>query len=293
MARNAEQSLGTSRYTTIAALRAADMFVGSDPNYTPVNDEQRSWLKRVYEHGASEIEQLHEIQANATQNPDEHVRFLAKHGWDAQITTCPPKGFLTAAVLDLLVHWVRPGQQHMIRIDGVGEFPAVYLDHGVEVLERREDGGMFAKISTKTGSRVLIAMPERAPSDVLALDRLANELFEGPTTPHRRTHGITFPMVDLTSKQKFEWLAGLTINGANGEFVVTEAVQQATLKMNHEGARARTADEMGIRATSAPPPPLQIDRPFVVAFERPGVARKVYTAYVGYDAWKDPGSLGA
>lgn len=286
-------SIGTSRYTTVAALLAANKFVGSDRVHTPANDTQRAWLKDIYEPGIHDLERIPEIVANATQSANEHAAFLAKHGWNAQITECPPRGFLTAAVLDILVQWSEPGKKQMLYIDGVGEFPAARLNHGVELRQGRETGTVIASLATKSHDRVLLAMAPRAPTDVLDLGRMTDEIF-GESTERFRSEGLIFPMVDLSSKQSLDYLVGLKTYSGNGgeEFVVSQAVQQAALKMNHEGARARAADEMGIRATSVPPPPFTIDRPFFVLFLRPGVAHSLYTAYVGHDAWKDPGNLG-
>jgi len=55
--------------------------------------------------------------------------FLKKHGWDADIPTCPPGQFLTAAVFDLLVKWKTPGTS--VKNQGRGR----------QVLSRRQAGG--------------------------------------------------------------------------------------------------------------------------------------------------------
>ncbi|OGL76513.1 hypothetical protein A3E97_03560 [Candidatus Uhrbacteria bacterium RIFCSPHIGHO2_12_FULL_47_12] len=70
-------------------------------------------------------------------------------------------------------------------------------------------------------------------------------------------------------------------------------MQQATLKMNETGARARAADEMMVSRSMSPHDnKLIIDKPFLLAITRNGVTAPIFAAYVDYDSWKDPGSLG-
>lgn len=291
--RNA-QSIGTSRYTTVAAFDAASHIIGPDRVNTPATSEQNAWLSGTYGPCSGELERIKEIASNATRDPENHVTFLAKHGWQAQITNCPPKGFLTAAVLDVLVHWSVPGRQMRLKVDGVGEFPAAKLTTGVELRRHRRSGTLVATLMTKTTDKVLVAMADHAPTDVRDLNRMTDEIFGGEGEPCYDNEGLIFPMVDLASKQELDWLVGLQTQKRDSieVFSVEKAVQQATLKMNHEGARARAADEMGFRCTSVPPPPFKIDRPFLVAFQRPSLSRSLFAAYVDHDAWKDPGGLG-
>lgn len=286
--------IGTSGHTTVAAFGAASQIIGSDRVNTPVTDRQRVWLAETYDPGLAELERIKEIASNATRDAANHIDFLRKHGWQAQITACPPDGFLTAAVLDVLVHWSAPGTRTQLNIDGLGQFPAAKLSD-VELRRHKASGTIVAMLPTKTGEEVLIGMAEHAPTDLLQLDRMTDELFGGAHEPHWRNQGLIFPMVDLASTQKLDWLEGLQTcpRGLPDQtFYIAEAVQQATLKMNHEGARARAAVEMGMRSASVPPPPFQIDRPFFVAIRRPSVTKPLFTAYVGHDAWKDPGGLG-
>jgi hypothetical protein len=288
------RSIGTSRYTTAAAFAAASMIIGSDREDTPVTDVQEAWLSEVYGSCSGELERIPEIASNATREVQNHIDFLKKHGWEAQVTNCPPNGFLTAAVLDVLVHWSTPGKQTKLKVDGVGEFPAARLTKGVELRRHKQSGTVVAILSTKSGDQVLLAMADRAPSDVIELNRVTDELFHGECEAHYGNEGLIFPMVDLVSKQELDWLVGLLTRarGSVDAYAVVKAVQQATLKMNHEGARARSADEMGFELCSMPPPPFKIDRPFLVAFQRPNLTQNLYAAFVDHDSWKDPGGLG-
>jgi len=106
---------GYCPYTTVAAVKAADKMLGPDRAWRPVDKVQAGWLERFYRPIVTELPKIPEIASNATYVPEEHVAFLKKHGWDADIPTCPPGQFLTAAVFDLLVKWKTPGTSVKIR----------------------------------------------------------------------------------------------------------------------------------------------------------------------------------
>ncbi len=289
----ANASIGTSVYTTVAAFSAADEILGPERINTPVTDAHRDWLDGTYVPCAPEVSKIPEIASQATTDAGRHVAFLARHGWEAQCTNVPVGGFLTAAVLDVLVQWEKTGKQCTLPIDGTGQFQAARLTDGAVALHRNtETQAIVATLYTKTGDEVLLTMPDREPTDARDLQRLTEAILMEEMKPCYDNEGIIFPMVDLVSKQSIDWLVGLQCRSPRGQFHVDEAVQQATLKMNHEGARARAADEMVMRCMSTGRRPYVIDRPFLVIFRRPGLTHALFSAYASQDAWKNPGGLG-
>lgn len=286
-------SIGTSRHTTVAAFAAASRIIEGPYDDVPANDLQAAWLDRVYVPCRADLPRLPEVVANATRDPQNHVDFLAAHGWQAPLVACPRGGFLTAAVLDVLVRWLECGQRTELVIDGVGTFPAAHLDVGVSFERDVHTGNVIVTLTTKTDDQVLLTMAPHAPTDARELIRLTDEAFGGKRVRFYDHDGLTFPMVDLASRQELGWMVGLQARPRVGDpFSVAKAVQQTTLKMNHEGARARAADEVGFTSESVPQPPFRIDRPFLAAFRRPGLNHFLYEAYVAHDAWRDPGGLG-
>ncbi|WP_295685152.1 alginate export family protein, partial [uncultured Nevskia sp.] len=105
----------------------------------------------------------------------------------------------------------------------------------------------------------------RAPTDVLDLLQMVDILLDpDQRTPAYHTYA-TFPKVDLKSVQSLEWLPGLSTIGADGRpAVIAEAKQQATLKMNEKGARARAADEMRARRGFSNATMFTVDQPFLL-----------------------------
>jgi len=281
---------GYCPYTTVAAVKAADKMLGPDRAWRPVDKVQAGWLERFYRPIVTELPKIPEIASNATYVPEEHVAFLKKHGWDADIPTCPPGQFLTAAVFDLLVKWKTPGTSVKIRGADGKFYPGAKLEDDVGFWQT-DDGKELACIATETGDRVWLSMID-APPPQLGLADAAQRLLGAHmhTTRHAYLH---FPMVDLAEKSPLDWIKGLnTLGQDKREWEVKEAVQKITLKMNHIAARARAADEMRMGTTSVPPPALIIDKPFLVVFERPGLPQPLFTAYVTQDSWKDPGEIG-
>jgi len=280
---------GYCPYTTVAAVKAADIIIGPNREWAPHDKVQAGWLSRFYRPIVGALPKVPEIVSNATYVAEEHVAFLKRHGWDAELTACPPRKFLTASVFDLLVKWKTPGASVKIRGADGTMYPGAKLDSDVGFWVT-DDGQQLACIATETDDRVWLAMMDAPPAQ-LGLADVAQRLLNAHmhTTRHAYLH---FPMVDLVAKESLDWLSGLSTLGQDGqEWELEEAVQQITLKMNHLAARARAKDEMRFGTTSVPPPPLMIDKPFLVVFERPGLPQPLFTAYVTQESWKDPGTI--
>lgn len=286
-------SHGYCPYTTVAAVKAADKILGLDRDWSPRDKVQAGWLDRYYRPIVAKLAEIPEIASNATTVAAEHVAFMKKHGWDALLKACKPGELLTAGVLDLLVKWKHEGVALPLKAQDGKTYPGAKLADGVGYWQT-DDGTTLACIATKTADRVWLAMLDAAPAQ-LDLADLAQRLMVGQKR-HARHSYLHFPMVDLAEKASLDWIVGLQTAAEGGRgWEIAQALQQVTLKMNHEGARARAADEMRMIATSVmiPPPPLVFDKPFLVAFERPGLPQPLFTAYVTQDAWKDPGALTA
>jgi serine protease inhibitor len=77
-----------------------------------------------------------------------------------------------------------------------------------------------------------------------------------------------------------------------GKLIVQEAKQEVRFGMNEEGARAKTATALAVRAAASALEHIVVDDDFLLWIERPGVAVPLFAGYlVKHDAWRDPGSL--
>ncbi|MCX6714969.1 MAG: hypothetical protein NTX72_04080 [Candidatus Uhrbacteria bacterium] len=291
-------SLATSPLTTVAALHAADTMLGKDRRWLHTNDTQRGWLERTYRPGVPDLARVPEIISHATGSISNHIEFLRKHGWQAQLTDPLTDGAIaTAAVLDVLVEWLAEGQDSDIRIPGGEHFSGFELKHEphvnpIVINQHLQMVGHHIMLGTKSGDIVHIMETERPPVSVLDLLELVDTMINGKQRA-ARSCTVVIPKVDLASKQSLDWLPGLhTTDERDLYYVIAQAVQQATLKMNETGARARAADEMRVTRGMTPrEDKLIIDKPFLFAITRRNVQLPIIAAYVDYESWKDPGSL--
>lgn len=290
-------SLATSPLTTVAVLKAADRMLGRNRMWMPTSEIQQAWLEHTYGPGVLDLARVPEIEVNATRDIANHIAFLEKHGWKAQITDPLAGGAIaTAAVLDVLVEWPRLGKSTPIRIPGGEHFAGFELkcEDNIVVHGHRSWVGHVIMLGTKSQDIVYIMETERPPVSVLDLMEITDRMID--PNEHTRAYAshVVIPMVDLASKQSLDWLPGIHTIGDDGmPAVIAQAIQQATLKMNETGARARAADEMRVTRGMTPREnKLIIDKPFLFAITRRGVTKPIFCAYVDRDSWKDPGSLG-
>lgn len=291
-------TIAISPLAEAGALKAADRELGANRVWSPTSEVQREWLKLNYADVASDLALVREIETNATRDAANHIAFLAKHGWKAQILNVPPGGFLTAAVLDILVEWLCEGTRTTITAQNRETYAGFKLKaepgaDNVQFFRHAGLGTLLFKLATKSGDFVFITESPRAPIDSVDLMHLVNQIPDTTQYSVARGKEVAIPMVDLNSKTSLDWIVGLnTVTDEGHSYSVSEAVQQATLKMNQAGARARAAVEMGMRCTSFEQPMLAVvDKPFLFVIVRPGVSQPIFAAYVDYDSWKDPGNL--
>ena len=280
-------SLGTSPFTPVAALKAADRILGQDRLWRPVTEEQKVWLADTFTPCERQLTQIPEIDAHASTSLNDHNAFMRKHGREPQVTQIPHPGFATAAVLDVSVEWPRVGKRTKLSVPDQGQFPAVLFEAGLSSARHREGKREIFTLATKSDDKVLIAEAPREPTDADDLLRMAKGIFEAPTEK-TYTPGLIVPMVDLACKQSLDWLIGLhTISDRREPSRVEQALQQATFKLNEKGALARAADEMTMR--NGVPRHVRIEKPFLISIKRMDLSRPLFVAYVSFDAWKDPG----
>jgi hypothetical protein len=107
--------------------------------------------------------------------------------------------------------------------------------------------------------------------------------------------GLVFPMVDLEQAVGLGWLVGLATDDDEGlPWEIEAALERNRLRMNEVGARAESAVMLQVAAVAIGPEPKPdhvIDRPFLVWFERDGLSRPLFAAYVVEDEWRNPGAI--
>ncbi|PYV09532.1 MAG: hypothetical protein DMG23_10570 [Acidobacteria bacterium] len=281
-------------YPLVSALVESEKILGPDRQWKSVNDTQARFLKEFF--AESRREKLPEIESCVSWDAAEVSAFMAQRGFPLEIPPFPPQTFGAAGVLDLLVEWFEKGEVDTIKTGLIRrrEFPAVQIwaDH---VVFFRAPGhkNPLACVKTKSGDEVYMTMLADPPA---GFDLVANAQELSRNKRHTdEFSGLIFPMVDLDHLVDVDWLAGMETTEIHGQpSWIAKAYQRTRLRMNEFGARAESAAfEVleGAAGSITVKPPHVIDRPFLIWFERQGLAKPLFVGHITEDDWRNPGTL--
>jgi hypothetical protein len=281
-------------YPIVAALVKAEDILGENRTWVPINGMQSRFLADFFRICRNEGLGIPEIESIASWSADEINTFLRQRGFDIQLQPFDSKTFGFASVLDLLVEWLEKGKKTSVKCVLDQEwYDAARLKNGVEYLLSSIHRHPIAAIATKTGDVVYMTKIDDAPDgfDLVAMaEQLANL--------SRRVYefgGLVFPMVDLNQQSDVSWILKMkTYTDARTEAYISQAVQQTILKMNEEGARAKSAFAGSMPLGTRIPkekPDMIIDAPFLVWFMRPLLNKPLFVGYIATEDWKNPGSI--
>ena len=275
------KSFAVSPLTMPAALAAADAVLGERHWSADREDDRQVDFLDAFRRRAGAAHLL-PVRGHATQIADDHVAWLRKEGWDAQVTQGTPNDVFLAAVLDVTARW--RGTGHAFRHRGVDR---VLLGEGV-LAGGRGPHPVVSVATTDQRFSFLFQQVDRAPSGVLELSSVV--LDAATSAAHGRTTEVQldFPMVDLTYRDDARYMIGVR----SGENVVTQAAEQIRLELDDLGGRARAVAEVAVTRSSSMLDTVRIDGPFVVAVVWSGAPDDrdavVLAAYVDRDAWRKP-----
>lgn len=266
-----------------AALAAADVVLNrSDWKGVPGNPQQQTWLAR-FRHRATEASTMAEIQSHATTLAPEHGKWLARQGWEAQITQGQPGDLFLAAVLNIVAKWKEAGKAY--EEDGVHR---AVVKRGCYLFEGKGPHPMIEVLTRHPSYRFCFQQVKRAPTSLAELAEQSLEMAVHPTWDGGDVH-LDFPMVDMLARNEAPYMIGLHA----GSNVVVQASEQLRLELNEIGGRASAAAEVAVsRGISLKPRVIKIDGPFLVAVRRAnasaGVENIVFAAYCDRDVWGRP-----
>ncbi len=282
-------------YPVVAALvKAEDMEgMGANRQWQAVNDTQTRFLQEFFRACRGEVGGIREIESIASWNVEEVNAFLRQRGFTIQLKSFDKNTFGVASVLDLLVEWLVKGE--VTSVQGVDHktYPGVKISKGgVQFYNARGHNSPIALLETKTGDRVYMTMLGSAPND--GFDLIARvEALSRSLSPNREFGGLDFPMVDLDQHVDIGWMLGMKTTGYDGQPAwITQALQQTILKMNEVGARAKSAVAIAVtRGGGMKKPDLIINGPFLVWFERDGLAKPLFVGHITQEDWRNPGDI--
>ena len=285
----------------IAALVKAEDRIGANRVWQAINDLQKKFLTEHFIHrdklGNFRPE---ELRSWISESADELNKILTEEGFDIQLSEFPSGQFGVLSILDVLVDWLVEGRQIEI-FSGGKKYAGVEMKRGeltedgpkliFEAFRVSEHSHPIACVHTKSGDRVFmtIAGKEVEGFDLVdAIDEIRKLQFEIDYFEK-----LEFPMIDYCQTIDISWLLGMTTNDLIGSsWDISQAIQQTKFKMNHQGARVKSAVAMAIRMLSINiPKVLRIDKPFWFWTEREGLEIPIIYGYFDTGDWKNPGSL--
>ncbi len=317
-----------AHYPIIAALVAAEKFLGPNRIWNPLQNNfiQFDFLRLHFDYCRKELCMLDCIESAADLSVDVINKFLAEHGSSLRLDAAGDGSIYTAAILDVLLQWIKQGTAGKLQGADSKTYDAFTLDTDfrshiatfdcVEMMFMSSPGyihpsAIHIQINTNNGDLVnfLIEMPDEQPLPGVAFAELKDQAIKNilelivdgcmdkrmlHTLTRKSYHKLTLPMISLDQENDISWLCGMSTKSVSGEdFSIAQALQQNKLKMNQFGVRAQSDVAVAIMRTCfvTPLTELIVNSPFFMWLERPGMNRPLFAAYLDYDAWSNPGSL--
>lgn len=289
-----DQTITLCNYSIYSALVKIEDRLGSNLTWTPVNPQQEELLERFVESRKDlGLFSEKEIESIASDKASEINEFLRKREFTIQLQPFAPDEFGVAAVLDLLVEWEEKAERTTIEHKGE-KYPAVKMDDFYECFQVPSNSGPIVEIATKSGRDwVHLMIPNSPPQNTEEMIKAIVAYYQDRRNwdyERKSYESVTFPMIDLMVTEDISWMKGMTTVSDKGKsYYIAQALHQNILKLNDEGARAKSAAAFSVRG--GPPTHLVINSPFIIWFTREDVAGIIFAAYVTPQFWKDPGEL--
>lgn len=294
----------------LAALNVAqdalhiEKWVDTNPTQTVLMDQ--------YYSKTHELKNLlpQELSSCASSDFDEVNNFLKSKGFDIQLDTSKGKtgDLAVASILDIALKWKVPGEKSWIMfsrdISGrkpspkgngilpggcivLDEYPAVSMKSGYTI-RKTSDKQYILAVEAENGDIVYMTLADKPLQsfDLLAkIQSLSSKTYKDVTNNYSQ---ILFPMVDIDQKVDISWLIGLS--DSSGNWSILDALQQTRFQMNEKGAAVQSAVAIHVtyRSISTPKPVFEIDKPFYLWIERPGMSMPLFAAYISKVDWKEP-----
>ena len=272
----------------LGCLQAAKDYLKTPNAWNTVNARQKDFLSSHEQFiDRNLLLSVRELMARADKDFRVINAWLKSQGFDIQLDVVDENNsFAVASILKVLVEWLEVGKiTSLLSYGQKGEFSAVKLNKGVRVFENLTlHKHPIARIETKSGDKVSMTIIDKNPVSLLSTIRMLNMV----TRISRDYDGVTFPMISLDERPDISWICGMTLDGN----YISQALQQTKFRMNEIGAKVESAAAMSVsKGISINPPPMVIDRPFLLWIERDGLSFPIFSAVLAEDCWKKPESL--
>lgn len=287
------KSISWAPHTEIGALLATEEFLGKNRNWEfPYSNQSAEFMldRQLLQGQLSAIADFLSSKAsNGT--PDPVNGFLARKGLSIKLrNTGSPDDVYAAAILDVMVKWQTAGETQRLRLKSGKIVPSALLKRVTPYLVGTNN--YIAGLPT-TDKKVTVFMAPafdlkvRGQSDLkkMVMNLSARKRLEFSQ------FDVVFPMVDYNATGSIDWMIGAMTNGTDGKpAVISQAVYQHKLRMNHLGAHGQAGAAVGAtRGGPAVSKIMILDGPFLVWFEIENIVVLAY--YIDEDSMKEPVGL--
>lgn len=307
-------SICTSAYSILKALEMARYLGQVQGPWQPsgANQLQQVFLNQIYPVAVEQaVKYTPDIEATATQSPQQLAQWFAQRGFNIQLNWSPPN-FGTGAILNVLAEYETPGTARKMVAKNGQTYDSVFMPTGrVNLLappQRYQNNPESVVVVTRTknpGDHLWIMKSSDRPANTLDLIVRGAEILSGShpmataVMAPSPVASAEWPMVDLNQDDNIKWMQGIHGTGMQNRqpvpIILAEAVQKNVLKMNEAGARVKSATAMSFLCGAAAKPQqtthIKIDEPFYFMLVRRNMSLPYFCAYVDYADWKKPQDL--
>lgn len=233
-----------------------------------------------------------EMKAILSGNVAEVNDFLANHGFDLRIEQLIAGSTFMAAVMQIIVKWIKKGEPKTIKAKDGNEYSGVTMtDQTLFTVMTGAPQGILV-LNTQSKDKVCITVHPEAPESGMESWKLCFDLMNKTNKAPMPAEDweVKFPMIDFKAEEEIP-LAGSTKQG-NPPQVILQAKMQNIFQMDEAGAIAKSAfvaemipASIGWTSKRAR---LVIDEPCLVWIEREGVPFPVFAGWFNYGQWNDP-----
>lgn len=263
-------------------------YLGADRIWHPANDSQKRFID-LYATHREELGSLQSLEALAATKADPLNAFLEKNGVRPMFDRLDDGTIGVAAILDMLVEWLKEGMKCEIESDGA-MYPGFKIEDGaVYIHELPEYGNPLVQLVTKSDDSVWVMIPDQVPQSSFDMILAVFDIMQSPRALSDEFEGVRVPMVDIDQKPDLGFLLGMgTYDRDEERWDVSSIKQHFKFRMNHKGARAKVVTTVEMRLTSVhiPKPIYVIDQPFLVWMTQGESKLPLAVALAGKDSWE-------
>jgi hypothetical protein len=299
-----------------ALVKGLEMGKANGP-FCPVNtrDEkgelQETFLSKFFSQGVEALGKFspEELRTIASKSASEINQWLSDNGFDISLDEFTDlDDFGTASIMDVTVKWQTEGEEkplfrshHEGDASGTVYIPGAFIDTDVIVTTVKNHPHPVARINCVNGDKFYITLVDR-PRDRFDLIQHLTEIMNPEQRLSAEFRAVHYPMVDLNQEVDIDFFKGMAFSGVgreserSGSYKIKQAKQQTIFKLNHVGARAKSAAAFAFAfecCVMVPEKePLVIDGPFFAWITREGLPYPYFAGYVTEEDFKRPVGLG-